>query len=147
VALASSRGNSFMGRRIVTRQLQSGTSKEAVDGYQDRLLKYIPADVNAAWLALTGIVKSAATIPQTTVLWILFFILLILTAIWTWKETSQPNKPIATTQIAISTGAFLVWAFALGEPFDSLSFYQPVYGSILLILYTTIVAKIIPKES
>jgi hypothetical protein len=135
-----------MGRRIVTRRLESGTSKEAVDGYQDRLLKYIPADLNGAWLALTGIVKSATTIPQSTVLWILFAILLILTPIWTWKETSQPNKPPAITQIAVSTGAFLVWAFALGEPFNSLSFYQPVYGSILLILYTLIVAKIVPTE-
>jgi hypothetical protein len=135
-----------MGRRIVTRQLQSGTSKEAYDGYQDRLLKYIPADVNAAWLALTGIVKSATTIPQSTVLWILFAILLILTPIWTWKETSKPNMLPATTQIVVSTIAFLVWAFALGEPFNSLSFYQPVYGSILLILYTMIVAKIVPKE-
>lgn len=135
-----------MGRRIVTRRLESGTSKEAVDGYQDRLLKYIPADVNAAWLALTGIVKSATEIPQSTVLWILFAILLILTPIWTWKETSQPNKSPAKTQIVVSTGAFLVWAFALGDPFTSLSFYQPVYGSIILILYTLIVAKILPPE-
>lgn len=135
-----------MGRRIVTRRLESGTSKEAVDGYQDRLLKYIPADVNTAWLALTGIVKSATTIPQSTVLWILFAILLILTPIWTWKETSQSNNPPAKTQILVSTGAFLVWAFALGDPFTSLSFYQPVYASILLILYTLIVAKIVPTE-
>ncbi len=135
-----------MGRRIITRRLESGTSKEAVDGYQDRLLKYIPADVNAAWLALTGIVKSAMTIPQNTVLWILFGILLILTPIWTWKETSKLNKPPAKTQIVVATGAFFVWAFALGEPFTSLRFYQPVYGSILLILYTLIVAKIVPPE-
>ncbi len=135
-----------MGRRIVTRQLQSTTSKESVDGYQDRLLKYIPADVNGAWLALTGIVKSAATIPQSNVLWGLFLILLILTPIWTWQQTSRPNQPPAITQIVVSTGAFFVWVFALGDPFTSLSFYQPVYGSIVLILYTLIVAKIAPKE-
>lgn len=135
-----------MGRRIVTKQLQSGTSKEAVDGYQDRLVKYIPADINAAWLALTGIVKSATTIPQSTVMWILFGILLVLTPIWTWKQTYEPKKPLARTQIIISTGAFFVWVFALGAPFTSLSFYQPVYGSILLILYTLIVANILPQE-
>lgn len=136
-----------MGRRIVSRRLESGTSKEAVDGYQDRLLKYIPADINAAWLALTGIVKSVTTIPQSTVLWILFAILLILTPIWIWKQTFEAKKPPAITQISVSTGAFFVWVFALGEPFTSLSFYQPVYGSILLILYTLIVAKIIPTEA
>lgn len=136
-----------MGRRIVSRSLEDGTSRDSVDGYQDRLLKYIPADINAAWLALTGIIKSAASVPQTTVLWILFGILLILTPIWVWKQTSESRKPNAVTQIVLSTGAFFVWVFALGDPFTSLSFYQPVYGSILLILYTLIVAKIIPTES
>lgn len=135
-----------MGRRIVTKQLQSGSSKESVDGYQDRLLKYIPADVNAAWLALTGIVKSATDIPQNTVLWILFVVLLILTPIWTWYNTSEPKKPPAITQIVVSTGAFFVWVFASGEPFTSLSFYRSAYGAILLILYTLIVAKFVPKE-
>ena len=57
-----------MGRRIVARRLESRTSKEAVDGYQDRLLKYIPADVNAAWLALTGIVKSARVSASNSVM-------------------------------------------------------------------------------
>jgi hypothetical protein len=127
--------------------LESGASKDAVDGYQDRVLKYIPADINAAWLALTGIVKSVTTIPQSTVLWVLFVLLLILTPIWIWKQTSEAKKPPAVTQILVSAGAFFVWAFALGDPFNSLSFYQPVYGSILLILYTLIVAKIIPSEA
>jgi hypothetical protein len=136
-----------MGRRIISRSLQDGTSKASVDGYQDRLLKYIPADINAAWLAFTGIIKSAASVPQTTVLWILFGILLVLTPIWIWKQTSESRKPNAVTQIVVSTGAFFVWVFALGDPFASLSFYQPVYGSVLLILYTLIVAKIIPAES
>jgi len=136
-----------MGRRIVSRRLESGTSKDAVDGYQDRVLKYIPADINAAWLALTGIVKSVTTIPQSTVLWGLFGLLLILTPIWIWKQTADAKKPPAVTQILVSTGAFFVWVFALGDPFTSLSFYQPVYGSILLILYTLIVAKIIPSET
>jgi hypothetical protein len=127
--------------------LQDGSSKDSVDGYQDRLLKYIPADINAAWLALTGIIQSAASVPQNTVLWILFGILLVLTPIWIWKQTYEAKKPIAVTQIVVSTCAFFVWVFALGDPFTSLSFYQPVYGSILLILYTLIVARIIPAEN
>ena len=43
--------------------------------------------------------------------------------------------------------AFVVWVFALGEPFNSLSFYSPVYGSILLILYNLIIPLINPVES
>ncbi|PSB02775.1 hypothetical protein [Merismopedia glauca] len=137
-----------MGRRIVTRQLESGTSKATVDGYQDRLLKYIPADINAAWIALSGIVKSTTTIPQNAVLWVLFVILLILTPIWIWIGTKESKKPVAKTQIVVSTVAFFIWVFALGEPFATSfkDFYQPVYGSLLLILYTLIVAKIVPTE-
>jgi hypothetical protein len=50
------------------------------------------------------------------------------------------------TQTAISTGAFAVWVFALGGPFASLVFYRPSYGSIVLIMYTLVVALITPPE-
>ena len=65
---------------------------------------------------------------------------------WIFKQTSEPKKPPAFTQILLSTGAFIIWVFALGEPFSSLTFYRPVYGSISLILYTLIVALINPSE-
>ncbi|MGG6242150.1 hypothetical protein ACQ4N7_26330 [Nodosilinea sp. AN01ver1] len=53
-------------------------------------------------------------------------------------------KRPAITQTAISTGAFIVWVFALGEPFSSLSFYRPLYGSLLLIFCTAFVALLDP---
>lgn len=137
-----------MGRRIVTKKLESGADKGTVDGYQDRLLKYIPADINAAWIVVIGIVKTITKLPQNTVLWVLFFIFLILTPIWIWLGTKELKKPIAKTQIIVSTIAFFVWVFALGEPFSTSfkDFYEPAYGSILMILYTLIVAKIVPTE-
>ena len=56
------------------------------------------------------------------------------------------TKPPAVTQIVVSTGAFVVWVFALGEPFSSLAFYRPVYGSLLLILYNIIIPLFNPSE-
>ena len=137
-----------MGRRIIAKNLQSGISQEKVDGYQERLLKYIPADINAIWIFVTGIVKSDNSIPQSTALWIVFVILLILTPFWIWHGTKESKKPVATTQIIVSTVAFFVWVFALGEPFSTSfkDFYRPGYGSILLAFYTLIVAKIVPAE-
>jgi hypothetical protein len=70
----------------------------------------------------------------------------VLTPIWTWRQTQEEEKPTAYTQIAIATGAFVVWVFALGGPFASLDFYSPLYGSLLLIFYTLIVGLVNPPE-
>jgi hypothetical protein len=115
------------------------------DTYFDKLLKYIPADIVAAWVAVTGLVSSAHDIPRQTVLWVAFGIGLILTAWWTWKQATVPGRRPPVTQAVVSTGAFAVWVFALGAPFQ----YVPgreVYGSLLLILYTLVVGLIDPKE-
>ena len=65
-----------------------------------------------------------------------------------WRKLAvggtMPSR-IAITQAIISTGAFAVWVFALGGPFQHVP-GQPVYGSLLLILYTLVVALIDPKE-
>ncbi len=137
-----------MGRRIVTTQPQSlvATTPQAVDTYFDRLIKYIPADIIAAWTAVTGLIAGATKEPQAALLWIAFGVGLILTAAWTLRQTRDPKKPAAITQIIISTIAFAVWIFALGGPFATMSWYSPLYGSLLLIAFTLIVALINPKE-
>jgi hypothetical protein len=38
--------------------------------------------------------------------------------------------------------AFIVWVFATGEPFSSLSFYQPYYASITIIIFTFVIPMI-----
>jgi hypothetical protein len=68
------------------------------------------------------------------------------TAIWTWKQTTVPGKPVAKTQIILSIGAFIVLVFALGEPFAGLSWYDPGYGSLSLIFYALLVGMITPRE-
>src|SRR6266511_452206 len=96
-------------------------------------------DIVGAWVAVTGLVSGARDIPQQTVLWVAFGVGLILTAWWTLKQASVPARPRPVTQTIISTGAFAVWVFALGGPFQHVP-GQQVYGSLLLILYTLIVA-------
>ncbi|SEH06317.1 hypothetical protein [Candidatus Venteria ishoeyi] len=135
-----------MSRRIVTTQLQASGGVR-VDSYFDKVMKYIPADIVAAWIATTGIINSASTkMPQATVLWIAFASGLVLTALWTWKQTSETDKPLAATQILISTTAFAVWVFALGGPFENLGWYDSSYGALGLIFYTLVVGLITPAE-
>lgn len=164
-----------MGRRIVTTNLQSTpkaskhlfrwqesienenrqerrsprseeTSEATIDNYTDRLIKYIPSDIVGAWVVASGLIKGASDIPQNTLLWIVFAVSVILTPLWILKQTAQRNLPPAKTQAIISTGAFIVWVIALGEPFSSLPFYRPVYGSLILLFYVLIVALISPPE-
>ena len=135
-----------MNRRIITRKLLAEGETLKLDNYYDKLLKYIPADVVAAWIVVNALITSASGIATAAFLWVAFGIGVILTAVWTWKLTSQPGKATAWTQILISTGAFIVWVFALGGPFATLSFYKPLYGALLMILYTLVVPLINPPE-
>lgn len=135
-----------MGRRIITNQYQSKGEEAKLDGYFDKLIKYIPTEIVGAWIAITGLIKGANNIPINTILWILFIIFTGLTAVYILKQTFEPEKPLAIKQIILSTIAFIVWVFALGEPFNTLSFYNPVYGSISLILYNLIIPLINPAQ-
>ena len=133
-----------MSRRIITTQYHAAGAGSKLDGYPDRLLKYIPAEVVGGWIAISGLLSGARGIVTGTI-WIVFEVMVVLAAAWTWKQTSEPGKPLAVTQIIVATLAFVVWVFALGGPFATLDFYHPVYGSLLLIAYTLAV-PLIPIE-
>jgi hypothetical protein len=138
-----------MGLRIVSEQLQSSAEPNIPpDEYPDRLRKYIPTEAVSFWLAVNGMIQSAGeAVPKAGLLWLFFVVGLVFTFGWTRQRTKATGKPTAWTQIGISCGAFLVWVFATGGPFAALSFYQPLYGSLLLITYTTAVALVIPPEN
>ena len=135
-----------MSRRIINDNL-NGEVNQIRDKYFDRLMKYIPTEAIAFWIATNEIVKRASdSTPKTSLLWILFAVGLILTFGWIFKHTEESGKQPAWTQISISCGAFAVWVFALGGPFATLQFYDQMYGSLLLITYTALVPLIVPDE-
>jgi hypothetical protein len=136
-----------MGRRIITIQYnRTDSSGAAVDGYFDKVIKYIPSDIVGGWVAVTGLIKSADNVPTNLLLWIAFGAGIILTLLWTLKQTSEPGKKTAKTQIIISTFSFAVWVFALGGPFATLEFYRPLYGSLMLIFYSLGIGLVTPTE-
>jgi hypothetical protein len=136
-----------MSRRIRSEVMQAAGGPAQVDGYFDRVIKYIPSDVVGAWVAVTGIINSSNPNGSShTVMWIAFIVGLCLTALWTWRQTSAPGQPVAATQIGVSTVAFAVWVFALGGPFATIPGYQQYFGSLILIGYTLFVAIVVPKQ-
>jgi hypothetical protein len=138
-----------MGRRIISEQLQSGATVAAPpDDYADRLMKYIPTEGVGFWLAVSGMIQSAGDdIPKEGLLWLFFVIGLVFTFGWMRRQTRIPGKPTAWTQIGLSCGAFIVWVFATGGPFEaSWPLYRPLYGSLLLITYTAAIGFVVPSE-
>jgi hypothetical protein len=138
-----------MSRRIVTKQLQSTEAGETqkLDGYFDRLVKYIPADVVGLWLVGVGLINQIDT-AKAVVMIVFFFTCLGITAWWTYDQTKEPGKVTARTQIVIASIAFAVWVIALQGADIRAAFnrYQPAIGSLLLLVFSTIVARIVPKE-
>ena len=109
------------------------------DNYRDRLLKYIPAEIVAIYLALLGVLKAVPpdTTPIATVQWVVFAAIVLISVPWQRKIM----KITKWQQVAIGSVAFIVWAISLGEPFDTTwqAWYQPVYGTMVMMLYTFLI--------
>lgn len=122
------------------------------DNYIEQVLKYIPSEIVAAYLFAEGILKSIDRAAEAAS-WIVFAFLLLVTPFYIWATTTEKpdkeetaRKAAAWDQIIISFLSFGVWVFAIGGPFAFLSWYNPVYGSVLLVLFTflpPIITKII----
>lgn len=116
-------------------------SEEKKDEFLGKLAKYIPAEINAAYLFMSGIINSISSFPPL-VHWIVFVALAIIAPFYFWyvalKEKENPDK----AQIAISPFAFFIWVFAVGGPFTVYSWYNQAYGAILLGFATVLIPMI-----
>jgi hypothetical protein len=115
------------------------------DDYTQKLLKYIPAEIVAAFIAIDGVIKSV-TNPSIVAQWVILGVLFLATVAYTWRASEKPGLPLAIDQICISSIAFFIWVFTLGGPFASLSWYMSYYGTIALILYTTLIPFFFGKQ-
>ncbi|MGI9325079.1 MAG: hypothetical protein ACR2PZ_07660 [Pseudomonadales bacterium] len=132
------------------------TAAPNADSYTDRLLKLIPGEVVAFYLSSTAALKSAVPNEASNVSavsasgslsvaasapWVVFAFCILATYFY----LRIVLKVVSNRQLAITVGAFCVWAFSLGYPFDGFAWYQSAYGGILLAAYT-LVAPHIPLE-
>jgi len=108
-----------------------GISEEDKDKFLAKLGKYIPAEINATFLFLHGIMNSITNFPILGY-WMVFVALTVFSPLYFWyvavKEKQKPDK----AQIAISPVAFAIWVFAIGGPFAFYSWYVQAYGAIVL---------------
>lgn len=115
--------------------------------YFEKLLGYIPADILAAYMTFQGILSEQSNNPQW-LQWGMFFALLILAPVYCVLWPKEPPPMLHATKkyfcAATSALSFAAWCFALGGPFATLSWYKPVYGSLVLIL-TALILPILEK--
>lgn len=105
------------------------------DNYIQKVVRYIPGEIVAAYTTASGLVLSAQGIPTVTVLWIVIVVLGVLTPLWLKYATAIPGKSAAVFQIVVGTIAYLVWVFALAGG-TLFAWYNPLYGSLLLLFFT-----------
>jgi hypothetical protein len=112
------------------------------DSYFDRLFKYIPSEIVAGYIFIQAVLKQLSDSDKLLVInWLIFAVFCVLTPLYLWRI----QKVLKIQQHIITLTSFIVWAFALGGPFSLYTWYDPVYGAILLPVYT-IVAAIIEAE-
>jgi len=107
--------------------------------YSERLLKLIPSEIIAAWVAVQGM------IPPESGPWLmsgLALLLLALTPLYL-RRFQGVRKPM---QLLVSSGSFVVWVYTLGGPFAYWGVYRSWFASVLLIMWTVTVPLLLSGE-
>lgn len=104
--------------------------------YLGRLLKLIPSEIVAVYLAIQGIIPAKS---QKLGLLIISVVLFILTPFY--LRLAQKVKSIP--QIALSSLSFVVWVFSMGGPFVHFFQYDPWISSVILFLWTTFIPQFV----
>jgi hypothetical protein len=144
-----------MSRRVYTEEDIRVLKKEKISTPQEaddtftQILKYIPAEIVAAFLTIDGIFQSALKPPDLTTQWAIFFLLLICTPIYLWRVTNDNNLNAAKGQMIVGMIAFFIWVFAIGGPFTSFEWYteSAYWGSISIAVCTFIFPIILGKTT
>jgi len=111
---------------------------QAADGYNDRVLKYIPAEVVTLYLSVDGLVRAKPQSPGLS--WGLFAFGLLATVLYL-RFSAGVTKPL---QLVVSAVAFCVWAITIGSPSSHILGYDAIYGAIALPVFTFLAGLIKP---
>ena len=107
---------------------------KTTEEYLGRLLKLIPSEIIAVYMAIQGF------IPAESAKWgltIISLVLIILTPFYL-KYTQKVEK---NAQVFVSSASFLIWVYAIGGPFVFWGIYQAWIGSAILLIWTTFIPQ------
>lgn len=125
---------------------KSEDKKETAEGYLEKAIKLIPADVVAAYLALRNIWLETAgggddKLGELVSLWILpigGFVAVILLRILGTSESFASFKKIQWPAVWVSTIAYVAWVLSFNDPILSFEAPDPRLAASLLVLISII---------
>ena len=101
--------------------------------YLDRVAQLIPAEVVAAHLTIQGLVYSQIRIRDIAIE-VSAVVLLVLLPFYL-RRLGVTNKK----QIFLTMGSFMAWVLAVSLPVHQRFGLDPLWGSIILILWTAVI--------
>lgn len=129
-------------------QLASGEANDR-RAYLERVAKYVPAEVLAAYTALLGFFGAVRPDWQVPVYWAGFAVCLAATPLYLSKmgRQSEPKQ----THLVVSSIAFVVWAYSIGGPTavfgpDALAIYDPGLAGAAMVIFTLVSGLVIPRQ-
>ncbi len=112
------------------------------DSYVSKMVVYIPTEIIAGYVAVSGFIKGLP--PKQQFLWfcIVAGAMLLLTPVYLYSATARPGRKKSLSHPLTGALAFAAWVFATGGPFErfqmtpdgSSGWYSRTIGSIVLIL-------------
>lgn len=124
----------------------------STSSYFEKVVRYIPATLNAAYIASLGLLAEAAPAPAW-LHWSVFLVLWALVPFYVLYIPGQLADKSVSKRFCVmaSVISFAVWVYAIDGGPVAVSFpdyYQPLYGSLLLIVTTLIlpVLEIVLKK-
>lgn len=128
------------------RLFSGGDKGEKTQEYLERVAKYVPAEVIAAYLALLPVVLSA-TDPDTTrrTIWlaVIFGLGVVFTPLYLWRFPGASS--VKWFHFVVSTTAFVIWVYSIrGGLFDDVGGYDTVGAAVSLAAFTLLSGLLAP---
>jgi hypothetical protein len=131
---------------------------QPTDSYFTKIVKYIPTEIVAGYVALSGFITLLPEPQQFIWFCVVSIVLLVLTPLYLHTATSEPGKKSSLHHPVAGALAFAAWVFATGGPFEifqlepdgSSGWYNRAIGSIVLVLVCLclpLIERVLPGKS
>ncbi len=123
-------------------------TKDKVRDYAENVAKYVPAEVIAAYLAITNITDGSSDVDTggrtAGLVFALIFGAVVTPAyLWRLSKTGDPWR----FQAGVSFVAFFVWSYSMKDIWEVWDIYYGGVAGIALVVFSVVSGFLVPKEA
>lgn len=123
--------------------------EQGFEDYLERVAKYVPVEILAAFLLVRGVVEPGAIPPMVEIA--IYAAFVVLTPLYLVRFGG--DVPRKAMQVVIGTVSFLVWTYGIGGPFFFAALGEvigaklqlPGLGGVIVVLWALAVGLIKPE--